>query len=1087
VSASGHATALPGWLEVALPAPGREAASSVFFAARRLTSSAAWIVLSPPRLVVDGDQPRLSLTILLAREPRAGEQTIRPLVTGGLFNASVTAAATAADRTELGRRLGGPVSGAFARTAVAEWVDSEGRSVVQAPAHGLDPTGVLSASLDAEHTMALADALAGVSGGGVVRMALRLPTQTPMTRVRLELDPAEVVEALRARATGEPPSVAVGEAEAALAELLLAGKIGGAADQPTPVVAALAAQLRARLGDVLEPDLADRSTLLVSAGPTALGRELALEIPAARGVQDLVLERDLVDLVEPALGNRDRLVRLFAPDVAGTLQPVPPRTHGTRARALGPIRLAERGGRAVAIPLAVTPDLGRKPLASQLVASDMVQPLARKGRVDWVLANDLVVPSNGEPVPGGPEVHDPAAPTYPDHANPAASWAAPQFTLVPAQANADPQTSPFLYSFSQVGMTGPGSLKPGLDASIRMTVASVAPAGGAPIAGAETSALLMIPFRDAGTGATALQTVAGEITPSGGNLRVDVRVADDTARLAYGALAYPGFQAQPAQLKLATSFRAWVPLPPGRVEFASGGKIATLELGPEQTRRPPEIENPRFDPATFEIEQQGLRFRLVPDGNPAPRVRDVVRFSRSRSVRESELLEAIGRRPHSALMIRPGLATDPERHGRLPSFALQTIVREQTLDVLFPCSELGGLYRQRTDQGEQAVGCQDVLKLGEIHYRLYEELTALRTDAYHVHRSLTQPGRFLLLPTRYRITRYGPGEPTDRAYRPAAMLYGLLQPDPTQNRYYLTATLEPDVAPFQRAALIESLRPLSPAGLQPVLDLPTDPVCAASRSYQWVLPGGFATPEVLQIQDGFQVSVSIGLDDALLLTQLIEHSGLHGSVTFALPDATSLTSELTLDTIVTGPLAQGPVTLRSTGAGTEVGNPTERAIDVLELRDGATVVPVNQTLASGGKTTVPTPTGAAAVAVFTAHADPMTLAQIGVFVEDVTADVAFVNLISFANHDLVGLEVNARLQGQNEVYTAALAEGQTATRKLTLPLDSYLQGQVLLYQVAATLVHAAPFVTAWQSWDLAKQGCVISLTWDAIAPPGNPT
>jgi hypothetical protein len=271
--------------------------------------------------------------------------------------------------------------------------------------------------------------------------------------------------------------------------------------------------------------------------------------------------------------------------------------------------------------------------------------------------------------------------------------------------------------------------------------------------------------------------------------------------------------------------------------------------------------------------------------------------------------------------------------------------------------------------------------------------------------------------------------------------------------------------------------------MEPVLDLPTDPVCAAARDYQWVLPTGFETPEILQIQDGFQVSVSVGLDDALLLTQLIEHTGFHGGVTFTLPDGSKLSAELTLDTIVTGPLAGGPLTLRSTGTGTEIGNPTERAIDVLELRDGTTVVPVNQTLASGGKTTVATPTGAGAVAVFTAHTDPMTLAQIGVFVEDVTADVAFVNLISFANHDLVGLEVNARLQGQNDVYSATLAEGQTATRKLTLPLDSYLQGQVLLYQVAATLEHAAPFVTAWQSWDLAKQGCVISLTWDAIAPP----
>ena len=195
-----------GWLEVTVPSAGGGAAPEVFFAARRLTSSVAWTVLSRPRLLIQGALPRLSLTILLSRVPHPFEESIRPLITGGLFNAAVTLALRPSEQSELGRELSSPVSGAFARTAVVEWLDADGSCIVDAPAHGLDPTGVLSVSLDAEHTAALTDALSGDSeaSAGVVQFALRLPNQTPSTQVRLSLEPERVVAVLRGEATGNP-------------------------------------------------------------------------------------------------------------------------------------------------------------------------------------------------------------------------------------------------------------------------------------------------------------------------------------------------------------------------------------------------------------------------------------------------------------------------------------------------------------------------------------------------------------------------------------------------------------------------------------------------------------------------------------------------------------------------------------------------------------------------------------------------------------------------------------------------------------------------------------------------------------------
>ena len=184
-----------------------------------------------------------------------------------------------------------------------------------------------------------------------------------------------------------------------LASLLLDETIAGARDQPTPVVTALAGDLRKRLSDLLEPDLADRATVAVGPGPTSLPNQVVVDISAGRGTQDVVLQRAMGDLIAPAHADRDRLVRLLAPAADGSLQPVPPRTARSRSVAPATVRLAERGGRSVSLALAMTPDLAVKPSAAQLVASDVVQPLAQTAKVKWHGAQDFVLIAPHDSVP----------------------------------------------------------------------------------------------------------------------------------------------------------------------------------------------------------------------------------------------------------------------------------------------------------------------------------------------------------------------------------------------------------------------------------------------------------------------------------------------------------------------------------------------------------------------------------------------------------------------------------------------------------------------------------------------------------------
>ena len=412
-------------------------------------------------------------------------------------------------------------------------------------------------------------------------------------------------------------------------------------------------------------------------------------------------------------------------------------------------------------------------------------------------------------------------------------------------------------------------------------------------------------------------------------------------------------------------------------------------------------------------------------------------------------------------------------------------MREHVVDVLLPCSTYGGLYLQRTATGDEPIGCRDVLRLGETDYRQYEEIEALATGELRVFRSLQQPGRFLVVPAAYRITRYGPSEPPDRAYRPVLLLYGIVDP-PAPDRYFLSATLQPDIAPSMLRDLRAALAPYTPHGHDPALDLPTDPGVQATAAYSWALPAGIDQPVVHQVWDTFQVTVSTGLVNALALTTLIERAGLEGAVDFTLASGVRLTSRLVLDTQVAGPWEAGPLAVTLAGDQATVVNRCEQPVQLHELVVGSGAragerIPAEAALAAGATITVSVGAGAQDLyASYTRVPAALTLKELNVFVEDVRANVLFVNLVAFANHDLAALEIHARLHGTDHDYAMTLADGQTGTVDMTLPLTTYLDDQLLEFQVTKHLTGGGIVPMPWRSWDLKGQGAVVSITPDMV-------
>jgi hypothetical protein len=1099
----------PGWRRVGT------GGSCILVAPAGPAGSSAGALPCAPRLAQRADRaPLLALTLLLARPPELSDVAgIAPLVTTGLLGLTVRLALRPEELARAAQAVGAPVlRPLFATEALAE-LRGGNRTLATAAGAGAGCELALAATLEAPEALAAHRALSGIADGpgdDELRVAVRVRYRAePLpVRVRLEGDWRAIAAGLGEVATpaGELTRTAL---QAALEGLAQQGKLRVTVTGPT--AGEVGAELRARaLGDALvrlAPLLLERVTgdgigaedrFRLTVPTDDLGRLRATVSLVLPGGGEAIVETSLADLVSAAgAAGAPGVVRLSClnADGAGVVAPAPrltrPRTQATpRARAgeaqtVAPLPLLFGARSVVSAPLVLTADQSARPTATQLLASDVVyKPVTFVQGGTWLATDVVATPVTDLPLP---VVDDGNELLLPDRIRQGHVWYRPGFRLVLPEASSDPATSPFLLRFSQEGVTSGPDPRPGLVGTIRTTVEAVMPEevraalaerGDPPSSMVELGGLsvtLEVPFRDEATGETRLQPLVAAVALSGTTITATADVMDGWLRLAYGALAYPGFQAQPPRLRIAYAFRAYTPF-----------RRSDVLLPLYQVRPLVGV----FDP---EVARAGSGVRPIlaaPGDGPGPLV--LVPRERLRSPTSGPGPQA-ARRPPRPETVEGGetiVTIDvpvhhPSRLGILyatTEYISRSVVVETAVEASYPCAGFGGLYRQVDRDGpERAIGCQDVLRLGEIRYRQYAELPALATAQLRVFRSLQQPGRFLVVPAAYRITRYAAGE-GDRAYRPVVQIIARQLPEPGEARYFLLAALEPDLPRFVRRQLAEQLIAESPPDHLPVLDFPTGAGLGAATTIRWVLPGDVEEPEVTRTWSGFQVSASADLDAAAALTTLIETSGLAGTVTFTFPDGLEVFSSLILDTRVVGPWEDGPIAVTLSGTAVTLANRTSQPVNVNDLAVRAadrtlTRVPCDQTLGPGAEVTVQVPAGAVEVEPeYELVGGHLTLDQLNVFIEDITATIHFINTVRFANHDITGLVAEVRLKGTAVSQTVQLGEDTAAggQANLTLPLIDYLSVQTVEFRLHVTRGGQAD-ATAWRDWVLATAGNVITI------------
>ena len=792
-----------------------------------------------------------------------------------------------------------------------------------------------------------------------------------------------------------------------------------------------------------------------------------------------VCETRLDELLGGCLDGLDRdahikLVSLAATDGDGgaTVAPTPKRRVAPpRARTEESQRQARfaaiAGGRLTAVSTLLMPVEGVTAAHLQNAGA-----LHRAGlETVGIALDDAVVIPEAEAAESLPVVRDPAASAFLDRLDPTIAWVAPSFEVVQPAPTDTAATSPFTFSFRRAGATAAG--QPAIDAVTTLTLRAVTPplADGAVVAlgATETKQLptdgltvtFALPFRD-DSGTTQVERFPGEVTPTAGGLVVRLALVDAWARLLYGALSQPGFQSLPLRVEVSWTYPGYEVIDGSALDVVFGTKVAVLPV------------------AFTKRDARSLRNGFLEAGTAT------FRSPAADLVLHAQTGAKIIPTAVSVVALRPELAVTAG-WWRKTSYARRTFARSQSVEVLMPCRDVGACYVEERDEGPTAIGCQDALRLGQTSWRQYEEIAVLRCPRYRVYRSLQQPGRFLALPAQYLTGRAAPT--ADRAYKPLLLLYAALDADrPDASRVVIDGRLQPDLT----AAEIALLRSrLGGYASEPTLVFPTEIDCSAGFTWTLADVDGLDIAAVPQ-PDGIAVSLSADLTHALVLRDLIRHTGVAGSVAFSLPDGTTLTSSLLVALgSLTGPLAAGPTTIALEGDHATLTNEIERPLGLTELlvdTGGETLerVPVEATLSPGASLAVEVP--AHTKEVWLDYTEPPapapTLEEIRAFVEDIETNVVFVDLVDHAALSFTSFDLEVRLKGIGSARHVSFAGAPpVASVMFALPLTTFLSQRVVQYRATVGKDDGSRVTGDWIDWDLTNRGALVALTSEALGLP----
>jgi hypothetical protein len=710
------------------------------------------------------------------------------------------------------------------------------------------------------------------------------------------------------------------------------------------------------------------------------------------------------------------------------------------------------------------------------VKSAMLKPAAVSGVTEIKGINEAVVEGWGDKATSLPVVHEYIEPIWKDRIDQNLFWFAPELKVRVPDQNVSHTNSPFLFTFERIGTTGSGA--PALKGNLKLTfqiemleetkkLLRTQNLKVQQIRLEDISIVLRIPFVD-NTGRLRFNEFHTKGKQNGNEVMAEIPLLNEWVQLTYGALAKEGFQSEAPQVKWVYVFKAFSEIYKQQINVNYGGKLSHIPIvyAEEITKRPQTY----LDATSLTVKSPTSEIRFKKEQPQFFRDSQAI----DRSLKPS-MIKPIPIYPQVEYTQQVITALDKAR------YLQRGIVQRGTQKLHFSCEKLGHLYREIKDKESVAVGCTEISKLGKIEYKQYKEIAELRHQAYRVYQSLQQPGKFLVVPSRFVIRRRQEFE----TIKPAVFLYSTLDAtNPNNSSINFFASLQPDIPVYERALLQSKLTRFSP--VQEIF-YPTD-IPTSSIEANWLLDKSITTAQNIDTVHfgGPFISINFTVDIARwpLMQNMLIKGGISGSISFKLPDDTLLNVDILLQlTTIRGPWMTGPVRIEKSNNKVKVINKINQPLELSEIYriSGSNIerspVPIFLGADQEKETTVAWNNGTFIPVYHYLPADPISIEESRSYIEDIFQNVAFVNLVPLNEIGLERIEIQCRMKGMAQIYRSQVTEGMPVVEvQLILSLTTYIQNKTLEIRFTRKGKDKRDFTTSWKDWNLKNDGTTISIT-----------
>lgn len=642
------------------------------------------------------------------------------------------------------------------------------------------------------------------------------------------------------------------------------------------------------------------------------------------------------------------------------------------------------------------------------------------------------------------------------------AWYQAILSLAKPTAGTSFLVAPFQFLFSVKGTDTQG--KPVLESEITVTIKCSAPGDLAGITATNlkripmqnVSVTLSIPFTDNNGNKKTSDIISTSVTPEEDSITARFILNNEWTRVAYAAISSSDTSgSSAAKLKVSYLFRVYTKVTGNKIDFISLHKFDKLQILKSAPRAFKPVANVFISSHNTVMTPAGTSIKYE------TAVAQPNKISLSAHVNAASFINNV---PQAPVNVADKV-----------DYKIDSLLYNNEIELSLSCSEYGEYYQEEKDDKLTPVGCKEPYKLGEVPLTLYTEMTELRDAAYKVLRSNQVPNRFVILPTRYVISRNSLDMPSPLS--PNLILYSTFDVNNiTDSHSVLNAVLQPDIEYFNIIRLIKILKHYT--SYEP--DVLFINEIETSKSYEWSLPDTlYLSNTAVAIGNFINYTIVCEIDKALTLINMLKTAsqGINGVTRYGLPDGANYTSVITVNIgEVEGPWLDNPLRVVANAETVQLENLLDTTIDVAGLYTDQGFDVLNFSLAPKSKTIVPLRGRTNVVVQYSIHPSAGDIDEIHSYSENINCQLIFIDTSGKDISGFSGIKLLYSLATDTQSISVSIdPENMPLEAMLPIPLTKYLSERIIHYKIQATKkADGTAIDTPWQTADLSA-GNIINL------------